>query len=106
MGITKVIFFDMAVTKILTFISLSVALFTFISNMSHLLNRLISLELISLSMFIAIILNSTLTSKESFISIYLLVIIVSERVLALSILILIIYNYSSNNLTLINLTKW
>lgn len=65
----------------------------FFLNYSHLLNRLLRLELLSVSVFLFIGLNINILGIDLFYLLYFLVILVCEGVLGLSLLIVNCYNY-------------
>nr|AXI98840.1 NADH dehydrogenase subunit 4L [Pseudoniphargus unisexualis] len=68
-------------------------LFSFLFNYSHLLNSLLSLEFISLSIFLMLVYVFSNLNEEIF-SLYFLIVLVCESVLGLSLLIVSVYSYS------------
>nr|AZH08546.1 NADH dehydrogenase subunit 4L [Halice sp. JL-2018] len=69
-----------------------------ILNYNHLLNSLLSLEFISLGLFMGLFLSFLYLGVENYFSLYLLVLMVSEGVLGLVLLVVVIFSYSSDYL--------
>nr|CTP93716.1 NADH dehydrogenase subunit 4L [Pseudoniphargus gorbeanus] len=77
-------------------------LFSFVFNYFHLLNSLLSLEFVSLSIFLIMIYVFSGLSEEIF-SLYFLIMLVCESVLGLSLLIVSVYSYSYDYMKNMNL---
>nr|YP_009515499.1 NADH dehydrogenase subunit 4L [Parhyale hawaiensis]AAT69315.1 NADH dehydrogenase subunit 4L [Parhyale hawaiensis]AYB71610.1 NADH dehydrogenase subunit 4L [Parhyale hawaiensis] len=72
------------------------AVFSFVMNYNHLLNSLLSLEMISLSLYFLMGLGYMVLGMEIYNLLYFLVMLVCEGVLGLSILIMIVYGYGED----------
>nr|AYB71584.1 NADH dehydrogenase subunit 4L [Platorchestia sp. AKP-2018] len=76
---------------------------SFILNYSHLLNSLLSLEMISLSVYFLLSVSFVFLGGEMFYLLYFLVMMVCEGVLGLSLLIAVTYGFGVDYFKAINI---
>nr|AUO29143.1 NADH dehydrogenase subunit 4L [Platorchestia parapacifica] len=76
---------------------------SFILNYMHLLNSLLSLEMISLSVYFLLSVSFVFLGSEMFYLLYFLVMMVCEGVLGLSILIAVTYGFGGDYFKSINI---
>jgi hypothetical protein len=89
---------------ILAFI-VSLSACAFILNYSHLLNRLLTLELLSVVLYLAIAAVFRSMGRELFYLLFFLVLVVCEGVLGLSLLISITHSHGEDYFKSINVTQ-
>nr|SBT96174.1 ND4L [Hyalella lucifugax] len=87
---------------ILTLFMLCMGLYAFISNHSHLLNSLLSLEMMSVTIYFLISVVFTSLGLELFYLLFFLVMIVCEGVLGLSLLISLVHSHGEDYFKLFN----
>nr|QQQ88902.1 NADH dehydrogenase subunit 4L [Hyalella kochi] len=86
--------FHYLVTMILFMLFMS--LYTFVMNHSHLLNSLLSLELMSVTIYFLIGVIFTFLGLELFYLLFFLVMVVCEGVLGLSLLIILVHSHGED----------
>nr|QQQ88564.1 NADH dehydrogenase subunit 4L [Hyalella tiwanaku] len=87
---------------ILTLFMLCMSLYAFMSNHSHLLNSLLSLEMMSVTIYFLISIVFTSLGLELFYLLFFLVMIVCEGVLGLSLLISLVHSHGEDYFKLFN----
>nr|QQQ88577.1 NADH dehydrogenase subunit 4L [Hyalella solida]QQQ88655.1 NADH dehydrogenase subunit 4L [Hyalella tiwanaku] len=87
---------------ILTLFMLCMSLYAFMFNHSHLLNSLLSLEMMSVTIYFLISVVFTSLGLELFYLLFFLVMIVCEGVLGLSLLISLVHSHGEDYFKLFN----
>nr|QQQ88889.1 NADH dehydrogenase subunit 4L [Hyalella tiwanaku] len=87
---------------ILTLFMLCMSLYAFMVNHSHLLNSLLSLEMMSVTIYFLISVVFTSLGLELFYLLFFLVMIVCEGVLGLSLLVSLVHSHGEDYFKLFN----
>nr|QQQ88759.1 NADH dehydrogenase subunit 4L [Hyalella tiwanaku] len=87
---------------VLALLMLFASIYTFILNYTHLLNSLLSLEMMAVIVYFLIALVFMCMGVEMFYLLFFLVLIVCEGVLGLSLLISIVYSHGEDYFKLFN----